>query len=144
VGAEPVIAPSARKHGVNDKDILHAYANPIRVFDLGDGLTMLIGGSTAAGVTPLGRRCRCSCHAHPRIVPEVMMMPRTVQDILNHGDELAKRFEDYEPDADDQRTTAILLPCAKLSFRARRPRGSVKQAVTEHASTATPGAPSDR
>jgi len=54
VGAEPVIAPSARKHGVNDKDILHAYANPIRVFELGDGLTMLIGGSTAAVLYEIG------------------------------------------------------------------------------------------
>lgn len=26
-------------------------------------------------------------------------MPRTVQDILNHGDELAKRFEGYQPTA---------------------------------------------
>ena len=30
-------------------------------------------------------------------------MPRTVQDILDHGDELAKRFEDYEPAAHDER-----------------------------------------
>ncbi len=30
-------------------------------------------------------------------------MPRTVQDILDHSDELAKRFEDYEPAADDER-----------------------------------------
>lgn len=28
------IAESARKHGVSDEDILQAYANPIRVFDL--------------------------------------------------------------------------------------------------------------
>jgi len=26
-----------------NEDILHAYANPIRVFELDDGLTMLIG-----------------------------------------------------------------------------------------------------
>lgn len=30
-------------------------------------------------------------------------MPRTVQDILDHSDELAKRFEDYEPAPEDQR-----------------------------------------
>lgn len=29
-----------------------------------------------------------------------MTMPRTVQDILDHGDELAKRFEDYDPAPD--------------------------------------------
>ena len=30
-------------------------------------------------------------------------MPRSVQDILDHADELAKRFEDYEPQAGDER-----------------------------------------
>lgn len=30
-------------------------------------------------------------------------MPRTVQDIVDHGDELAKRFEDYEPRPGDAR-----------------------------------------
>ena len=30
-------------------------------------------------------------------------MPRTVQDILDHSDELAKRFEDYEPAPGDER-----------------------------------------
>ena len=39
---DPVILESARKHGVNDADMLHAYRNPIRVFDL-DDLVMLIG-----------------------------------------------------------------------------------------------------
>ena len=29
-------------------------------------------------------------------------MPRTVQEILDHADDLAKRFEDYEPTADDE------------------------------------------
>ncbi|MEJ7797852.1 MAG: hypothetical protein WKF42_05065 [Solirubrobacteraceae bacterium] len=52
--AEPVIAPGARKHGVSDEDILHVYANPIRVFELGDGLTMLIGGNAAAVLHEIG------------------------------------------------------------------------------------------
>ena len=30
-------------------------------------------------------------------------MPRTVQDILDHADELANRFEDYTPDERDER-----------------------------------------
>jgi len=30
-------------------------------------------------------------------------MPRTVQEILDHADELAKRFEDYEPNDRDER-----------------------------------------
>jgi hypothetical protein len=39
---DPVILASARKHGISDNDMLHAYRNPIRVFDL-DDLVMLIG-----------------------------------------------------------------------------------------------------
>ena len=44
---DPIIA-SARKHGVSDEDMLHAYANPIRVFDLDEGFTMIIGANHAA------------------------------------------------------------------------------------------------
>ncbi len=39
---DPVILASARKHGITDKDMLHAYCNPIRVFEP-DELVMLIG-----------------------------------------------------------------------------------------------------
>ena len=40
---EPIIAPSAFKHGVGEADILHAYRNPVRIWDLGDGFTMMVG-----------------------------------------------------------------------------------------------------
>ena len=30
-------------------------------------------------------------------------MPRSVEDTLKHADELAKRFEDYEPRSEDER-----------------------------------------
>ena len=30
-------------------------------------------------------------------------MPRSIQDILDHGDELAARFEEYEPEEADER-----------------------------------------
>ncbi len=33
-------------------------------------------------------------------------MPRSIDDILAHADELAKRFEAYEPDAGDERDPA--------------------------------------
>ena len=42
---DPVILASARKHGIADDDILHAYRHPLRVFEL-DDLTMLIGGDS--------------------------------------------------------------------------------------------------
>ena len=50
---DPVILASARKHGVADDDVLHAYRNPIRVFDLAD-LTMLIGPDRAARLLEVG------------------------------------------------------------------------------------------
>ncbi len=54
VGAELIIAPSARKHGVSDDDIRHAYAHPIRIFDLDEGFTMLIGANRAAIILEIG------------------------------------------------------------------------------------------
>ena len=50
---DPVILVSARKHGISDDDMLHAYRHPIRVFDL-DDLTMLIGPETAARLLEIG------------------------------------------------------------------------------------------
>jgi hypothetical protein len=38
-----------------------------------------------------------------------MHMPRTVKDILDHADELARRFEDYEPAPADERDPAIFI-----------------------------------
>lgn len=54
MGAEPIIAESARKHGVSDEDILHAYRNPIRVFELDEGFTMVIGANHAAIIFEIG------------------------------------------------------------------------------------------
>ena len=34
-------------------------------------------------------------------------MPRTVKDILDHADDLARRFEDYEPAPEDERDPRI-------------------------------------
>jgi hypothetical protein len=50
---DPVILESARKHGIHDDDILHAYRNPTRVFDL-DGLTMLIAAATDGHLLEIG------------------------------------------------------------------------------------------
>jgi hypothetical protein len=54
VGVEPAIAPSARRHGVGDEDIRHAYANPIRIFELEDGLLMLVGANAAGALLEIG------------------------------------------------------------------------------------------
>jgi hypothetical protein len=45
---DPIIAPSALKHGLDEEEILHAYRNPVRIWDLGDGFTMILGPNAAA------------------------------------------------------------------------------------------------
>ncbi len=50
---DPVILDSARKHGIRDDDMMHAYRHPIRVFEH-DGLTMLIGPDQAARILEIG------------------------------------------------------------------------------------------
>jgi len=50
----PVLAPSAFKHGLAEAEILHAYRNPIRVWALGDGFTMVIGANAAAVMLEIG------------------------------------------------------------------------------------------
>ncbi len=50
---DPVILASARKHGINDNDMLHAYRNPIRVFEL-DELVMLIGAEESGRLLEIG------------------------------------------------------------------------------------------
>jgi len=51
---EPIIADSGRKHGIADQDILHAFRNPLRTEGLGDGFTMIIGGSRAGDRLEVG------------------------------------------------------------------------------------------
>ncbi len=54
MGGDPIIAESARRHGVSDEDILHAYAHPVRVFELDEGFTMIIGANRAAIIYEIG------------------------------------------------------------------------------------------
>lgn len=44
---------SARKHGIQDDDVLHAYRHPVRVFEVGD-LIMLIGGDRSGRLLEVG------------------------------------------------------------------------------------------
>ena len=44
---------SARKHGIQDEDMLHAYRHPVRVFEVGD-LVMLIGGDRSGQLLEVG------------------------------------------------------------------------------------------
>ena len=45
---DPVIAASALKHGLGEHEILHAYRYPVRIWDLGDGFTMIVGPNQSA------------------------------------------------------------------------------------------------
>ncbi len=45
---EPIIAPSGLKNGIDERDMLHAYRNPVRIWDLGDGFTMMVGPTGTA------------------------------------------------------------------------------------------------
>lgn len=51
---DPIVARSALKHELDDDQILHAYRNPIRVWDLGDGFSMMIGANAAAIILEVG------------------------------------------------------------------------------------------
>jgi hypothetical protein len=51
---EPLIAPSARRHGVERDTILHAFNNPIRSEDLDEGMTMFVGPDHAGNLMEIG------------------------------------------------------------------------------------------
>jgi hypothetical protein len=53
VASEPIIAPSARKHGI-DEEILHAYANPVRFYDIDEGMVVVIGTDRSARLVEVG------------------------------------------------------------------------------------------
>ncbi len=65
---DPINAPSALRYGVGDDEILHASRNPIRVWDLGEGFTMLVGANAAAiirGPVHPGQTAVVIVHAMP-------------------------------------------------------------------------------
>ena len=59
-------------------------------------------------------------------------MPRTVQDILDHADELAKRFEEYEPLASDERNPQVFTELREAVLSRAAAERTIKDAV-EHA-----------
>jgi hypothetical protein len=48
------IGEPARKHGVDDEDILHVWRNPMRRIDSDDDFAMLIGPDTAGRMLEVG------------------------------------------------------------------------------------------
>jgi hypothetical protein len=51
---EPIILGSARRHGIPDDDMLHAYRNPIRIIDQPDDVTMFIGPARDGSLSEVG------------------------------------------------------------------------------------------
>ncbi|GAC1444559.1 MAG: hypothetical protein NVSMB55_21330 [Mycobacteriales bacterium] len=58
-----------------------------------------------------------------------MTMPRSVQEILDHSDELPSRFEGYEPAADDERDPAVYLVLREAVVSRSDAERSIKAAV---------------
>ncbi len=50
----PLIVDSARKHGIADEDVLHAFNHPVRYEDLDEGFVMIIGPTRSAQLVELG------------------------------------------------------------------------------------------
>jgi hypothetical protein len=57
------------------------------------------------------------------------MMPRSVQEILDHSDELASRFEDYEPTAEDERDPTVYVALREAVVSRSDAERSIKAAV---------------
>jgi hypothetical protein len=51
---QPRIVESARRHGVSDETILHAFNNPVLVEDLDEEMTLLIGPDRAGNLSEIG------------------------------------------------------------------------------------------
>jgi len=54
MASDPIIASSARGHGITDEEMLHAYANPIRLYAVDEGLEMRIGLDRSARLLEVG------------------------------------------------------------------------------------------
>jgi hypothetical protein len=57
------------------------------------------------------------------------MMPRSIQEILDHADELARRFEEYEPSEGDERPVEEYLVQRAALARARSERQIVDAVI---------------
>lgn len=51
---EPLITPSARRHGTSDEDVRHAWRNAGYAEEVGDGMTMLVGPDRAGKLMEVG------------------------------------------------------------------------------------------
>ena len=52
--SDPIVLHSAYRHGVSEDSIRHALRNHIDLFDVGDGMTMVIGPDRSGGLIEVG------------------------------------------------------------------------------------------
>ena len=50
----PLIATSARKHGIHDHDMIHAFNHPMFVDDHDDGFMMFVGADMSGNLLEIG------------------------------------------------------------------------------------------
>jgi hypothetical protein len=58
-------------------------------------------------------------------------MPRSVDEILKHADELAKRFEDYEPQPQDERDMDVVVALRDAALARSDAERRIRDAVIE-------------
>lgn len=51
---DPIVLPSAHRHGVREEDMLHALRHVLRSFALDDEMTIAIGPSTSGELLEVG------------------------------------------------------------------------------------------
>jgi hypothetical protein len=57
-----------------------------------------------------------------------MTMPRSIDDLIAHADELAERFEDYEPRDEDRREPPLMALC-RAAYQRSITRRELAEAV---------------
>ena len=50
----PVVAPSARRHGIREDSMIHVLRNPIRIESLDEGSTMFVGPDLSGNLLEVG------------------------------------------------------------------------------------------
>ena len=58
-----------------------------------------------------------------------MTVPRSVQEIIDHADELARRFEDYEPRTEDERDPETYMALRDAAMSRSRAEKALSDAV---------------
>jgi hypothetical protein len=135
---QPVVLDSARRHGIDDEDMLHAFRNPVRTFLVGTDLTMVIGADSSGRLLEVGvvesrdEPGLVIVHAMPaRSKFLVKRVPRSLEEIIEHADELADAFERYDPSPEDDGKASSLVTLRVAAARRAEADRTLLEAVSE-------------